>query len=241
MTTIERRCIRPGVYRVGMEGSRFVVRHVDVSVAAPETIWRWRGWATTDPADRLRDHRSLDVYKDGKPHAMPVVGIHQPLGAELQDALGLIEWAAASTLAGAQDAWRPTLGALRSARRGTFRHRSLPTIRRSTTPRTRLRPQPVYLHRISADVTNVWEGATIRLVATRGRVELHVRSPGSFQLGDVPTPLQKALRYGAESMRQSAIIQLHAAARVMAGRIPSHEHVADLLDAHRPTPVVVGR
>lgn len=173
---------------------------------------------------------------------MPVAGIHQPLGADLQDALGLVEWAAASTLAGAQDAWRPTLGALRSARRGTFKHRTLPTIRTSTRPRTRLRPQPVFLHRISADVTNVWEGATIRLVATRGRVELQVRSPGSFQLGEVPPQLQKALRYGAESMRQSALLQLTAAARVMAGRVPSHEQIADMLEAHRRTaPVVVRR
>lgn len=167
-----------------------------------------------------------------------MAGIHQPLGAELHDALGLIEWAAASTLVGAQDAWRPALGALRSARRGTFKHRSLPTIRSTTKPRTRLRPQPVFLHRISADVTNVWEGATIRLVATRGRIELQVRSPGSFQLGEVPPQLQNALRYGAESMRQSALLQLNAAARVMAGRIPSHEHIADLLDAHRAAPLM---
>lgn len=218
---------------VGGPGSRFVVRHVDVSVAAPETIWRWRGWASTDPADRMRTHRTLDVYRDGAPEPMPVVGLHQPMGDELADAMALVEWAAASTLAGAQDAWRPTLGALRSARRGEFRTRALPTVRR-TELKTRLRPQPVRLHRVSADVTNVWEGATVRLVATRGKVDLLVRSPGSFDLGELPPQLQKALRYGAASMRQAAELQLTAAARVMAGRIPSYEHVMDLLEPRLP-------
>lgn len=213
-------------------GSRFVVRHVDVSIAAPRTIWRWRGWASTDPVDRMRSHRSLDVYQDGRPEPMPVVGHHEPLGAGLQDALGLVEWAAASTLHGAQDAWRPTLGALRSARRGTFRHRALPQVRRASQPRTRRRPQPVRLHKVVADVTNVWEGATIRIVAHRGRIELLVHS-GSIELGDLPPQLQKALRYGGESMRQSAELQLAAAARVLAGRVPSHEHVADLLEQAR--------
>jgi hypothetical protein len=216
-----------------MEGSRFVVRYVDVSVAAPDTIWRWRGWASTDPVDRLRTHRSLDVYRFGQPEPMPVVGYHEPLGPDLQDALGLVEWAAASTLAGAQDAWRPTLGALRSARRGSFRPRSLPPVRRTATPRSRRAPQPVRLTRVSADVTNVWEGATVRIVADRTRVELQVRSPGSFDLGELPTQLQKALRYGAESMRQSAELQLAAAARVLSGRVPSHVHVADMLEAAR--------
>ena len=178
----------------------------------------------------MRTHRSLDVYRDAMPEPMPVVGYHEPFGADLQDALGLIEWAAASTLAGAQDAWRPTLGALRSARRGSFKQRQLPAERRSAPRRTRLRPQPVRLHRVSADVTNVWEGATVRIHATRGRVELQVRSPGRFELGEIPTQLQKALRWGGESMRQSAELQLAAAARVLAGRVPSHTHVADLLD-----------
>lgn len=209
------------------------MRHVDVSVAAPDTIWRWRGWASTDPDDRMRSHRTVDVYRDGMPEPMPVVGLHQPMGGELADALALVEWAAASTLAGAQDAWRPTLGALRSARRGTFRPRALPPVRR-TEPRTRRRPQPVRLHRVSADVTNVWEGATVRLVATRGKVDLVVRSPGSFDLGELPPQLQKALRYGAASMRQSAELQLTAAARVMAGRVPSHAHVAELLEPRVP-------
>lgn len=216
-----------------MEGSRFVVRHVDVSVAAPNTIWRWRGWASTDPADRMRTHRSLDVYRESLLESIPVVGFHEPLDDDLQDALGLVEWTAASTLAGAQDAWRPTLGALRSARRGTFKHRSLPHLRRSGGQRTRLRPQPVRLHQVSADVTNVWEGATIRVTATRSRVELQVRSPGAFELGEVPAQLQKALRWGGESMRQSAELQLAAAARVIAGRIPSHAHLADMLELAR--------
>lgn len=214
----------------GGPGSRFVVRHVDVSVAAPDTIWRWRGWASTDPDDRMRTHRTVDVYRDGMPEPMPVVGLHQPMGGDLADALALVEWAAASTLGGAQDAWRPTLGALRSARRGTFRTRALPAVRRAE-PKTRRRPQPVRLHRVSADVTNVWEGATVRLVATRGKVDLLVRSPGGFDLSELPPQLQKALRYGAASMRQSAELQLAAAARVMAGRVPSHGHVADLIDA----------
>ena len=217
-----------------MDGSRFVVRHVDVSVAALDTIWRWRGWASTDPSDRMRDHRSIDVYRDGSPDATQVVGFHQPLSDDLLEALGPVEWAVASTIAGAQDAWRPTLGALRSARRGQFKHRSLPTIRRrETTPKSRRRPQPVRLNCVIADVTNVWEGATIRLIATPVRTELQVRSPGTFGLGELPTSIQKALRYGAGSMRQAADLQLTAAARVLAGRVPSHVHIADLVEAHR--------
>ncbi len=216
-----------------MDGSRFVVRHVDVSVAALDTIWRWRGWASTDPTDRMRDHRSIDVYRDGSPDASQVVGVHQPLTDELQEALGPVEWAVASTIAGAQDAWRPTLGALRSARRGAFRHRSLPTVRRRESPRTRRQPQPVRLNCVIADVTNVWEGATIRLLATPMRTELQVRSPGTFGLGELPTSIQKALRYGASSMRQSADLQLGAAARVLAGRVPSHVLIEDLVEQHR--------
>ncbi|MCB0878150.1 MAG: hypothetical protein KDC46_04135 [Thermoleophilia bacterium] len=162
------------------------------------------------------------------------MGYHQPLGDELQDALALVEWTAASTLAGAQDAWRPTLGALRSARRGSFKTRTLPTLRRSDQRRSRRKPQPVRLHRVHADVTNVWEGATIRIVASRTKVDLQVRSPGGFELGEVPPQIQKALRWGGESMRQNAELQLAAAARVIAGRIPSHDQVADLLlEAHR--------
>jgi hypothetical protein len=206
---------------------------VDVGVAAPDTIWRWRGWASTDPSDRLRTHRTVDVYHDGEREPMPVVGWHEPFDEELGDALALVEWTAASTLYGAQDAWRPTLGALRSARRGSFKTRTLPTLRRSEARRTRRPPQPVRLHRVSADVTNVWEGATIRVVATRGRVELEVRSPGGFALGDVPAPIQKALRWGGESMRQAAELQLSAAARVIAGRVPSHDQVAALLEQAR--------
>ena len=130
-----------------MEGSRFVVRHVDVSVAALDTIWRWRGWGSTDPSDR------------------PV--------------------------------------------------------------------QPVRLNCVIADVTNVWEGATLRLIATPVRTELQVRSPGTFGLGELPTQIQKALRYGAGSMRQSADLQLTAAARVLAGRVPSHALIEDLVEQHR--------
>ena len=215
-----------------MEGSRFVVRHADVSVAALDTIWRWRGWASTDPDDRMRDHRSLDVYLDGSPDSVPVVAFHEPFTPELQEALGPVEWAVASTIAGAQDAWRPTLGALRSARRGTFKSRSLPALRRRE-GRRRLPAQPVRLNCVIADVTHVWEGATIRLIATPMRTELQVRSPGTFGLGEVPPQLQKALRYGAESMRQSAQLQLGAAARVLAGRVPSHVLVADLVDPRR--------
>lgn len=210
-----------------MEGSRFVVRHVDVSVAALDTIWRWRGWASTDPADRMRDHRSIDVYVNGSQESTQVLGFHQPLGDELQDALGPIEWAVASTIAGAQDAWRPTLGALRSARRGTFRHRSLPSLPRREA-RSRRPAQPVRLNCVIADVTNVWEGATIRLLATPVRLDLQVRSPGTFGLGELPGQIQKALRYGAGSMRHAADLQLRAAARVLAGRVPSHELVAEL-------------
>lgn len=217
-----------------MDGSRFVVRHVDVSVAALDTIWRWRGWASTDPSDRMRDHRSIDVYRDGNPDANQVVGVHQPLSDDLQEALGPVEWAVASTIAGAQDAWRPTLGALRSARRGAFKHRSLPTVRRrEAPPKSRRTPQPVRLNCVIADVTNVWEGATIRLLATPVRTELQVRSPGTFGLGELPTPIQKALRYGAGSMRQSADLQLTAAARVLAGRVPSHALIEDLVEQHR--------
>jgi hypothetical protein len=216
-----------------MDGSRFVVRHVDVSVAALDTIWRWRGWASTDPSDRMRDHRSIDVYRDGMPDANQVVGFHQPLTDDLQEALGPVEWAVASTIAGAQDAWRPTLGALRSARRGTFKHRSLPVVRRREAPKTRRPAQPVRLNCVIADVTNVWEGATIRLIATPVRTELQVRSPGTFGLGELPTKIQKALRYGAGSMRQAADLQLTAAARVLAGRVPSHVLIEDLVEQHR--------
>lgn len=216
-----------------MDGSRFVVRHVDVSVAALDTIWRWRGWASTDRSDRMRDHRSIDVYRDGSPDSSRVVGVHQPLSDDLQEALGPVEWAVASTIAGAQDAWRPALGALRSARRGAFKHRSLPTVLRRETPRSRRQPQPVRLNCVIADVTNVWEGATIRLLATPVRTELQVRSPGTFGLGELPTPIQKALRYGASSMRQSADLQLTASARVLAGRVPSHVLIEDLIERHR--------
>lgn len=217
-----------------MDGSRFVVRHVDVSVAALDTIWRWRGWASTDPADRMRDHRSIDVYRDGLPDANQVIGFHHPLSDDLQEALGPVEWAVASTIAGAQDAWRPALGALRSARRGTFKHRSLPVVRRrATTTKSRRPAQPVRLNCVIADVTNVWEGATIRLIATPIRTELQVRSPGTFGLGELPAQIQKALRYGAGSMRHAADLQLTAAARVLAGRVPSHALIADLVEQHR--------
>ena len=181
----------------------------------------------------MREHRSIDVYRDGERESSQVVGFHQPLSPELQEALGPLEWAVASTLAGAQEAWRPTLGALRSARRGSFKHRSLPTIRRSETARTRRPSQPVRLNCVIADVTNVWEGATLRLLATPVRLELQVRSPGTFGLGELPSQIQKALRHGAGSMRQSADLQLAAAARILSGRVPSHQLVEPLIESHR--------
>ncbi|MCW2926815.1 MAG: hypothetical protein JWM86_783 [Thermoleophilia bacterium] len=208
-----------------MDGSRFVIRHVDVSIAAVDTIWRWRGWASSDDNDRLRDHRTLDVYLDGGAEAQRIAGFHEPLSAGLQQALGKVEWAVAETVAGAQEAWRPTLGALRSARRGQFRPRVVPGSKHRATDlrhgSTR-RAQPVRLNRILADVTNVWEGATVRMVITRSRVELQVRSPGTFEVGDLPGSIQKALRYGAEATRHEAQLQLAAASRVLAGRVPSY-------------------
>ena len=182
----------------------------------------------------MRDHRSIDVYRDGSAHARQVVGFHQPLSDELQDALGPVEWAVASTIAGAQDAWRPTLGALRSARRGTFKHRSLPAIRRREAKHRRP-AQPVRLNCVIADVTNVWEGATIRLLATPMRTELQVRSPGTFGLGELPGQIQKALRYGAGAMRHSAELQLTASSRILAGRVPSHELITELVEQHQRT------
>lgn len=211
-----------------MEGSGFVVRHVDVSVAAPDTIWRWRGWACTDPRDHHRHDRTVDVYKDSQPEPMPVATYQEPLSAELSDALALVEWAAASTINGAQDAWRPTLGALRSARRGSFKQRSLPQIKRSSRPKYRHRPQPVRLHKVVAEVSNVWGGSSVRISATRTRIELLSLSD-SLSIGDLPPQIQKALRYGGEAMRQSAGLQLAAAARVLSGRVPSHDHIGDLL------------
>lgn len=207
-----------------MEGSRFIVRHVDMSVAAPETVWRWRGWATREPGHPLRDHRTLDVYLDGSAEARRVVDFHEPISAGLMQTLAPLEGAVADVVEGIRSAARPSLGALRSARRGTFRTRQREQLRLTPEEQRRMRrpAQPARLHRTLVDITDVWDGATVRIEVTRRAIQLHVRSTNGLELGDLPGPVLKALRYAGGSIRDIAQLELQRAAHALARRVPSH-------------------
>ena len=208
-----------------MEGSSFIVRHVDVSVAAPETVWRWRGWASTDERHPLRDHRTLDVYRDGSMECERIVDFHEPLSAGLMESLGKLEWAVADIIASVHTAARPALGGLRSARRGTFKPaaRRTPRIVDGAVERQRRRPaQPMRCNRVLVDITNVWDGATVRLVVTRQRVELQMRSTSGLELGDLPSQVHRALRHAGDCIRETLGEELDRIAHAISRGIPSY-------------------